>query len=138
MYTREQLSDIIEKYVGGLDIPAQPKGIYEPIKYALEGGGKRIRPVVMLMACEAFSGQVESALPAAAAVEVYHNFTLIHVDLMDNAALRCGTPAVYKQWDANTAILSGDAMLLYVCKLLRKVSSEHLPAVLAEFCRMTL
>lgn len=138
MYTREQLSEIVEKYMGALALPQRPQGLYEPIGYALAEGGKRIRPVVMLMACEAFSQQVESALAAAAAVEVYHNFTLLHDDLMDNADVRRSKPAVHKKWNANTAILSGDAMLIYSYELLRKVAPEYLPGVLAEFVKMTL
>lgn len=138
MYTREQLSGIIENYIAALPLPSKPVGLYEPIRYALQQGGKRIRPALMLMACDAFSGQVESAMHAAAAVEVYHNFTLLHDDLMDNAEVRRGMPVVHKKWNANTAILSGDAMVIYSYDLIRKTAPEHLAGVMAEFAKMIL
>ena len=91
---------------------AEPKNLYEPIDYILKLGGKRIRPVLTLMACDIFSGNFKKALPAALAVEVFHNFTLVHDDIMDAAPLRRGKATVHEQWDTNTGILSGDAMLI--------------------------
>jgi geranylgeranyl diphosphate synthase type II len=90
----------------------EPKNLYEPIDYILKLGGKRIRPVLTLMAADIFSGDFKKALPAALAVEVFHNFTLIHDDIMDAAPLRRGKATVHKKWDTNTGILSGDAMLI--------------------------
>lgn len=89
-----------------------PKNLYEPIQYILNLGGKRIRPVLTLIACEGFGGTVENALPTAMGVEIFHNFTLLHDDIMDEAPLRRGKPTVHKQWNHNTAILSGDAMMI--------------------------
>lgn len=89
-----------------------PKNLYEPIQYILSLGGKRIRPVLTLIACEGFGGTVENALPTAMGVEIFHNFTLLHDDIMDEAPLRRGKPTVHKQWNHNTAILSGDAMMI--------------------------
>ena len=86
-----------------------PKNLYEPIDYILKLGGKRIRPVLTLMAADIFSGDFQKALPAALAVEVFHNFTLVHDDIMDAAPLRRGKATVHEQWDTNTGILSGDA-----------------------------
>ncbi|TXD47781.1 polyprenyl synthetase family protein [Polaribacter sp. IC073] len=90
----------------------EPKNLYEPIDYILKLGGKRIRPVLTLMASDIFSGDFKKALPAALAVEVFHNFTLVHDDIMDDAPLRRGKATVHEKWDLNTGILSGDAMLI--------------------------
>ncbi|WP_299665913.1 polyprenyl synthetase family protein [uncultured Polaribacter sp.] len=90
----------------------EPKNLYEPIDYILQLGGKRIRPVLTLMATDIFSGDFKKALPAALAVEVFHNFTLVHDDIMDAAPLRRGKATVHEKWDINTGILSGDAMLI--------------------------
>ncbi|AQS94776.1 polyprenyl synthetase [Polaribacter sp. BM10] len=90
----------------------EPKNLYEPIDYILQLGGKRIRPVLTLMAADIFSNNVSKALPAALAVEVFHNFTLVHDDIMDDAPLRRGKATVHEKWNINTGILSGDAMLI--------------------------
>jgi geranylgeranyl diphosphate synthase, type II len=90
----------------------EPKNLYEPIDYILQLGGKRIRPVLTLMAANIFSGDFQKALPAALAIEVFHNFTLVHDDIMDDAPLRRGQATVHEKWDLNTGILSGDAMLI--------------------------
>lgn len=94
-----------------------PKGLYEPIDYLLALGGKRLRPILVLMSCEAFGKEAKEALPAAQSVEIFHNFTLMHDDIMDRAALRRGAQTVHHKWNVNTAILSGDAMLVqaYQC-----------------------
>ncbi|WP_405611483.1 polyprenyl synthetase family protein [Polaribacter sp. Asnod1-A03] len=90
----------------------EPKNLYEPIDYILQLGGKRIRPVLTLMAADIFSSNYKKAMPAALAVEVFHNFTLVHDDIMDDAPLRRGKQTVHEKWDINTGILSGDAMLI--------------------------
>ena len=90
----------------------EPKNLYEPVDYIIKLGGKRMRPVLTLMAADIFSGGYEKAMPAALAVEVFHNFTLIHDDIMDDAPLRRGKETVHEKWDVNTGILSGDAMLI--------------------------
>ena len=112
MHTYEQLLQIIENYLAQRELPSEPERLYDPIRYSLGGGGKRLRPMLLLLSCELFSDRVESALPAAAAVEIFHNFTLLHDDIMDNAAMRRGKPSVYARWGGNVAILSGDAMLI--------------------------
>ncbi len=132
MHTREQLSSLIDRYIAQLELPARPERLYDPIRYSLEGGGKRLRPLVLLMTCDALGGEVADALPLAAAVEVFHNFTLLHDDIMDNAPVRRGKPAVHARWSANTAILSGDVMLIYAYRLLAMAG----PGVLDEFNRM--
>ena len=90
----------------------EPSGLYEPINYILTLDGKRLRPILVVMALDAFSGEKEKGFPAAMAVECFHNFSLVHDDIMDNASLRRGNPTVHEKWDVNTGILSGDAMLI--------------------------
>lgn len=94
----------------------EPKNLYEPIDYILKLSGKRIRPILTLMACDIFSGEYKSSLPAALAIEVFHNFTLVHDDIMDDAPLRRGKETVHEKWNLNTGILSGDAMLIMAYK----------------------
>jgi geranylgeranyl diphosphate synthase type II len=94
----------------------EPKNLYEPIDYILKLSGKRIRPILTLMACDIFSGEYKSSLPAAVAIEVFHNFTLVHDDIMDDAPLRRGKETVHEKWNLNTGILSGDAMLIMAYK----------------------
>lgn len=115
----------IEAALAALSIPATPEGLYAPIRYALEGGGKRIRPVLTLTAYSLYRDDVAAALPAATALEIYHNHTLLHDDLMDNADMRRGRPTVHRKWDANTAILSGDTMLILAFRELLRLSPTH-------------
>ncbi|WP_299118436.1 polyprenyl synthetase family protein [uncultured Tenacibaculum sp.] len=99
-------------YLESQKIVREPKNLYEPIDYILQLGGKRIRPILTLIASDIFSGNFSQAMPAALAVEVFHNFTLVHDDIMDDAPLRRGNETVHEKWDINTGILSGDAMLI--------------------------
>lgn len=133
MYSKEELSTVIEEYVHALPFPEEPDSLYAPIAYSLERGGKRLRPLLAMMACNIFSDDVERALPCAAAVEVFHNFTLLHDDIMDNAAVRRGKPAVHRKWGANSAILSGDAMMIYSYRLLERVDPVLLPELFPIF-----
>lgn len=136
MHLREELSALIEDYITSLEFPGRPAALYDPIRYSLEGGGKRVRPLLALLACQAFGGRVRDALPLAAAVEVFHNFTLLHDDVMDNADMRRGRPSVHARWGEDTAILSGDVMMIYAYKLLAR-SPQHLVAgLLEQFNRM--
>ncbi len=104
--------DIITKHFENLSIQKEPLNLYNPIQYILSLGGKRIRPVLTLMAAEIFDTSYEKALSAATAIEVFHNFSLVHDDIMDNAPLRRGNETVHERWNINTGILSGDAMLI--------------------------
>lgn len=115
----------IETALGTLPFPTTPKGLYEPIRYALEMGGKRVRPVLTLLVYSLYRDDIERAVPSALAVEMYHNHTLLHDDLMDNAPLRRGRETVYRHWDANTAILSGDAMLIEAFRLVLQSDCER-------------
>ncbi len=99
-------------YLQAQDLDREPKNLYQPMSYILQLGGKRIRPVLTLMAADLFAGNYNNALPAAFAVEVFHNFTLVHDDIMDDAPLRRGATTIHEKWNLNTGILSGDAMLI--------------------------
>ncbi len=118
-----------------LDWNRQPVGLYEPIGYILALGGKRIRPALVLLANDMFGGNLKEAAPAALALEVFHNFTLLHDDIMDKAPIRRGKPTVHMKWNDNTAILSGDTMLIEAYKLLAQVPERHLKATLDIFSK---
>ena len=105
-YTNETILKLFESALDQLQTPEEPELLYAPIIYSMSGGGKRIRPVLLLLTVDAFGGSVDEALPAALAVEVFHNFTLLHDDIMDNAMMRRGKPSVYAKWGGNVAILS--------------------------------
>lgn len=111
MHTIDEYLGMVECRIKELRYPASPKGLYEPIKYTLDGGGKRLRPVLTLAVCEAMGADPANALNQAMGVEMFHNFTLLHDDVMDHADMRRGRPTVHRRWDERTAILSGDAML---------------------------
>lgn len=138
MQTNEQLLSAIENHLAQIEFPAEPQLLYAPIGYSLSGGGKRLRPMLLMLASGIFSDSVQQALPAAAAVEVFHNFTLLHDDIMDNASIRRGKPSVYARWGQNVAILSGDAMMICAYRLLAEVPSRLLPQVLGTFNSMAL
>ena len=126
----------INAEIGKLDWSREPKGLYEPIGYTLAAGGKRVRPQLALLATKLFGGQEEDVLPAALALEVFHNFTLLHDDVMDKAPVRRGRPTVHVKWNENTAILSGDQMMIEAYKLLSQVPEKKLAKTLRLFNRM--
>ena len=127
--------DIQEK-ISRINWQREPEGLYAPIAYTMATGGKRIRPQLAMIACQLFGGNPEEVAPAAMALEVFHNFTLLHDDVMDHAEVRRGRPTVHIQWDENTAILSGDQMLIEAYKLLAEVPAFVLPEVLQMFNKM--
>ena len=124
--------------MGQMQTPEEPEYLYAPIIYSMSGGGKRLRPVLLLITAEAFGGSVEEAMPAAMAVEIFHNFTLLHDDIMDNADVRRGKPSVFARWGGNVALLSGDAMLITAYKHLARVAAPVLPRVMQLFGDMAL
>ena len=126
----------INKEIINLDWKREPYGLYEPIEYTLAAGGKRVRPQLAMIASQLFGGKDEEVLPAALALEVFHNFTLLHDDVMDKADVRRGRPTVHIKWNENTAILSGDQMLIEAYKLLSGVPADKLPKVLQLFNKM--
>ena len=126
----------INNEISKLDWKREPYGLYEPIEYTLAAGGKRVRPQLAMIASQLFGGKDEEVLPAALALEVFHNFTLLHDDVMDKADVRRGRPTVHIKWNENTAILSGDQMLIEAYKLLSGVPADKLPKVLQLFNKM--
>ncbi|MDB5031201.1 polyprenyl synthetase family protein [Mucilaginibacter sp.] len=129
----KDLQLLIDNAVTKLTYPVYPAELYEPISYILKMGGKRMRPALLLMACDLFGGDVEKALPPALAIEVFHNFTLMHDDIMDNAPLRRGKATVHERWNQNAAILSGDVMLIEGYKLMMQVEDRLLRVILDIF-----
>lgn len=138
MQTNDQLLAAIETYLAQCELPAEPELLYAPIGYSMTGGGKRLRPMLVLLACALYADDVRPALPAAAAVEMFHNFTLLHDDIMDHAAMRRGKPSVFAKWGENAAILSGDAMLICAYRLLAQSPEVRLPELLKVFNEMAL
>ena len=133
MQTNEQLLDLLENYLAQRELPTEPERLYDPIRYSLAGGGKRLRPMLLMLSNGIFTDKIQHALPAAAAVEVFHNFTLLHDDIMDRSDTRRGKPAVHTRWNDNVAILSGDAMMIYAYKLLCGCDRRVLPQLLETF-----
>ena len=125
----------VNEAIAGLDWSKEPQGLYAPIAYALSSGGKRLRMQLTLAGCRLVGGKEQDALPFAEAIEVFHNFTLLHDDVMDRADVRRGMPTVHVKWNDNTAILSGDQMLIEAYKLLEGVPTQHLPQLLKLFTK---
>lgn len=133
MFTASQLLERINTYVSEIPFTRTPEGLYDPVKYVLSLGGKRIRPVLMLMAYNLYKEDVASIYKPATAIEIYHNYTLLHDDLMDRADMRRGKATVHKVWNDNTAILSGDAMLVLAYQYMAQCASPHLKEVMDIF-----
>ncbi len=129
IFFEKRINDEISKVL----IDAEPQSLFEPARYTFANGGKRIRPLLTLMAADLFELDVEAVINPALAIEIFHNFSLLHDDLMDNADLRRGNPTVHKKWNANTAILSGDAMVIEAYRYIAKVPRHYLPEVLNLF-----
>ena len=121
--------------IAGLDWSKEPQGLYAPIAYALSSGGKRLRMQLVLAGCRLVGGNEQDALPFAEAIEVFHNFTLLHDDVMDRADVRRGKPTVHVKWNDNTAILSGDQMLIEAYHLLEGVPEQYLPQLFRLFTK---
>ena len=126
----------INHEIAKLNWEREPKGLYAPIAYTMAAGGKRVRPQLAMIACGIFGGNEQEVAPAAMALEVFHNFTLLHDDVMDKAEVRRGRPTVHIQWNENTAILSGDQMMIEAYKLLAEVPADKLHKVLRLFNKM--
>lgn len=133
MYSSETISNIIADAVASVKYPENPRGLYEPIAYTLESGGKRLRPQFVIAVGSALGVDAEHTLNAALGIEIFHNFTLLHDDVMDDADLRRGRLTVHKRWNENTAILSGDAMLTLATMFISKTASTVMPEVLQLF-----
>jgi len=138
MYTSKELLEIVNHYLDSLAYDRKPASLYEPIKYVLDLGGKRIRPILMLLSYNLYKDNPKDILSSACALETYHNYTLLHDDLMDNAEIRRGHETVHKKWDANTAILSGDSMLVLAYERMAQCPKEKLAEVLSLFTETAL
>jgi geranylgeranyl diphosphate synthase type II len=136
MNTPQQITEIFEHHLAMINMPDEPQRLYAPIRYSLAEGGKRMRPVLAMLAYNIYADDIQTVLPAATAVEVFHNFTLLHDDIMDNAAMRRGRPSVFARWGSNVAILSGDVMMIEAYRHLQGVEGKHLPQVFECFNSM--
>ena len=138
MHNPSQLLDIVNQALAAMPLDRKPAGLYEPVRYVLSLGGKRIRPVLMLMAYELYRDDIQAIMPTALGLETYHNYTLLHDDVMDRADVRRGKPTVHRVWDDNTAILSGDAMLVLAYQLMAQAKPEMLKPVMDLFTETAL
>ena len=138
MRTASEIIAFVNNAIATMPLDRKPEGLYAPVKYVLSLGGKRIRPVLMLMAYELYRDDIETILPTALGIETYHNYTLLHDDVMDKADMRRGRPTVHKVWDENTAILSGDSMLVLAYQLMGQTDEKHLRNVLSLFTETAL
>jgi geranylgeranyl diphosphate synthase, type II len=135
MHQIKKWQEQIESAIAAIPFNNSPVDLYEPIKYTLAIGGKRMRPVLVLMGCDLFDGDIEKAMSAATGIEVFHNFTLLHDDIMDNAPLRRNFATVHTKWNPNVAILSGDTMFVKSFQLMMQVEEYCLRNVLDLFCK---
>lgn len=133
MFTLNELSERIQHGINTLEYPQEVPSLFDPVRYTLSAGGKRVRPLLVLMAANLFTDEIDPAIRPAIGLEMYHNFTLLHDDVMDNAAERRGRPTVHIKWDANSAILSGDAMQGLAYRLIADVPTDILKPVIDLF-----
>ena len=138
MESMKHYHDYFDKYLKSYNQSKTPKNLYEPIQYVLALGGKRLRPILTLMSADCFGGNISDSLKAALAIEVFHNFTLIHDDIMDNAPLRRGKQTVHEKWNINTGILSGDAMLIMAYKLFESYPQTQSQELIKLFSKTAL
>jgi geranylgeranyl diphosphate synthase type II len=138
MLSFEEILQIIDDAIRKLAFESHPESLFDPIRYTLSNGGKRIRPAFMLLACDLYGGPPDKALRPALGMEVFHNFTLLHDDLMDEAGIRRNRPTVHAKWNRNTAILSGDAMLILAYRLIGETPAPYLHDTLTLFTQTAL
>lgn len=138
MYSSKELLQTLEDAIKALPLECEPKGLYEPIRYVLSLGGKRIRPALMLMAYNLYREDITPCVMPAIGLEIYHNFTLLHDDLMDRAEVRRGKTCVHLKWDDNTAILSGDNMLVLAFKYMMQCDSTKMAEIMHTFTKTTI
>ncbi|MDF1865812.1 MAG: polyprenyl synthetase family protein [Saprospiraceae bacterium] len=139
MQTLSQIQILFQQYLVDHQFQNKPQELYDPVNYILSIGGKRLRPALLLLSYQLFDEDIDKALPAAFAIEVFHNFTLLHDDIMDEAPLRRGKPTVHHKYDLNTGILSGDVMMIYAYDYLTKIQdSTKIPAILSVFNQVAI
>lgn len=138
MYTITDLQKLVEQEISKQQFVVEPKGLYQPIEYVMGMGGKRIRPTMCLAGCYLFTDDIQPALKPSLSLEIFHNFTLLHDDIMDNADVRRNQATVHKKWDENTAILSGDAMLIKAYQYASEINGQHLKKVIDLFSQTAI
>jgi len=138
MYNANDILNRVNQSIAAMPYDRQPMSLYEPIRYVLSLGGKRIRPVLMMLSHQLYRDDIDSIMMQALGLETYHNYTLLHDDLMDKADLRRGKPTVHKKWDANAAILSGDTMLVLAYRMMLQCDARHLNSVSSIFTETAL
>lgn len=138
IYSFDQLLSLVNTQIDNINFEHQPTGLYQPAKYALSLGGKRVRPILALMACNLYSDDPIKAIHPALGIEIFHNFTLLHDDVMDKADIRRGKPTVHKVWSPNTAILSGDAMQIIAYQWVAQCPANHLAEIINLFSQTAL
>ncbi len=138
LYSVDSLSKKIEEAIRDISFDLKPKSLFDPISYVLSVGGKRVRPLLTLLATDMFGKEVDKSMKPAIGIEIFHNFTLLHDDLMDKSDMRRGMSTVHKKWDANTAILSGDAMLIESYKYVASAPPVMLPEILELFSKTAM
>ena len=138
MKTIDEIRDLIGKAFDEQEQSFEPRELYEPIAYTLKNGGKRLRPILVMLGCQAFTDELNEAIMPAVGIEMFHNFTLLHDDIMDKAFIRRNQPTVHIKWDVNRAILSGDALAIKANVFIASVRREVLPEVLGVFNKTAL
>ena len=138
MYTIDEIQKKINDYIDNQKFEGNPEELYAPIEYILRQGGKRLRPTLCLLACDLFGGNMEDCMVPAVAAEIFHNFTLVHDDIMDQAPLRRGKETIYKKWGSDVAILSGDTMLIKAFQYVLNTNNKYRYEVFAELCKVAL
>lgn len=134
----EQIQSLINNYIDNQNFEGNPSELYAPISYIMSQGGKRMRPTLCLLACDMFGGNVDDCMIPAVAAEIFHNFTLVHDDIMDQAPLRRGMETVYHKWNSDIALLSGDTMLIKAFQYVLATKKEYSYEVFAELCKVAL
>ena len=134
----EQIQSLINNYIDNQSFEGNPSELYAPISYIMSQGGKRMRPTLCLLACDMFGGNVDDCMIPAVAAEIFHNFTLVHDDIMDQAPLRRGMETVYHKWNSDIALLSGDTMLIKAFQYVLATKKEYSYEVFAELCKVAL
>ena len=138
MYSFNESREIINNTISKINLADDPAELFNPIKYTLSNGGKRLRPALVLMSCELFSGKIDEAIMPALGIEMFHNFTLLHDDIMDKSPIRRNKPTVYNKWNDNIAILSGDVMSILSYKYITKCNKEILASVIDLFSQTAI
>ena len=134
----DKIQELINDFIDNQNFMGEPSELYAPIEYILRQGGKRMRPTLCLLACELFGGNIEDCMIPAVSAEIFHNFTLVHDDIMDQAPLRRGMETVYHKWNSDIALLSGDTMLIKAFQYVLAMKKEYSHEVFAELCKVAL